>query len=140
MKKSIDKILEYYKERIEFILDDKIGNFIFPDKNIGKASLILPDKKYGSNYPPPGTILQENKLGLLLKASYSQNFSLIFNETDLKIKVSIFTNKDANYVLEAWGLLFSSSLPILGQPKLESGSIDPIVKHFLIFHLLTSIG
>lgn len=139
MNQTIDEKLEYYKNKINFILTDSIGDFIFPDGNRDKALLIIPDKRFGSNYPPPGTTLQDNKVGVVLRVSANQNLNVLFDEIDVKIKVSIFTNKDVKFLYDAWKMINDSTLPILGDPNIESGTIDPNVKHFLIFHLLTSI-
>lgn len=136
--KKIDDILEYYKNILGDILIDKIGNFIYPDKNTGKALLIIPDKVFGSNYPPSGTTLQDDKVGVVLRLG-DQNLTERFEETDIKIKVSIFTNSDVSILIECWKLIFDSPLPFIGLPEIKNSTVNPAVKNFLIFNILTSI-
>jgi hypothetical protein len=139
MKPSLDEILAHYKNRLDVILGGYIGNFIFPDKNQDKALLVIPDKRYGSNYPPVGTTLQDDKVGVVLRLSSGQNARILLNDTDMKIKVSIFSNTRMDILTDVWNLIFNSPLPVLGEPTFQSGTIDPVVKNFLVFYLLVSI-
>jgi hypothetical protein len=136
--KKIDDVLEYYKNRLNVILSDKIGNFIYPDKNTGKALLVIPDKVFGSNYPPSGTTLQNEKVGVVLRLG-DQDLTQRFEETDIKIRVSVFTNSDVSILTECWELISNAPLPILGSPQIKNSTVDPAVKNFLIFNILTSI-
>jgi hypothetical protein len=136
--KKIDDVLKYYKNKLDSILIDKIGNFIYPDKNEGKALLIIPDKVYGSNYPPSGTTLQDKKVGVVLRLG-DQNLQQRFEETDIKIRVSVFTNSDVSILIECWQLIFDSPLPVIGSPEIKNSTVNPAVKNFLIFNILTSI-
>jgi hypothetical protein len=136
--KKIDDALEHYKNILGDILIYKIGNFIYPDKNTGKALLVIPDKVFGSNYPPSGTTLQDEKVGVVLRLG-DQNLQQRFEETDIKIRVSVFTNFDVSILTECWQLISDSPLPVIGSPEIKNSTVDPAVKNFLIFNILTSI-
>ena len=135
---TLNEVITEYKNQLGVILEDYIGNFIFSDGNVTKALVSLPDEEYGLYYPPSGTTLQDSKIGVALMMG-SQPLQLGLNHTDIKIKVSVFTNQDILLLFQCWELLNVSTLPIIGQPEIKQGKLDPVAKNFLFFNLLNSI-
>lgn len=135
---SITNSITQYKLIIANILTDYIGLLKFPDGNTTKALIELPDNKYGMEYPPSGTTLQDGKIGVALTIP-NQPILTGLSHNDYTIRVSAYTNRDISLLLEVWDIVSKSILPIIGEPELKKANIDPVAKNFLFFSILTSL-
>jgi hypothetical protein len=135
---NIEETINDFKLQIETLLGSRIGLLIFPDGNTTKASIVLPVPEYGYDYPPSGTTLQDNKLGVALRVN-PQPVSTFFDSIDMICNVSIYSNNNMSILLDALRIIESSNLSILGESKIKTGQLDPIAKNFLFFDLIFSI-